>query len=336
MLMLKTQVDKKSGLCVVTGAAGHIGNTLVRLLLEDGGKVRACLHNDTLSLGGIGKTRIDILDHKSMSKAFKGADTVFHCAAMIAISRNHIRQMNEINIRGTENVVAACREAGVRRLVHFSSIHAISPYPEGKQVDETKPSVCSGEGMPYDYSKAMSEEAVLAGVSKGLDAVIVNPTGVIGPWDWKPSFMGNFVLSICSGKIPFLVNGGFNWVDVRDVAMGAVLAGRFGKTGQRYILGNQWISVQDLAQMLGEISQNMKKRPKVPHWLAHVGVPFFGIMSWFSKKQPLFTHDSLATLLHHRDVSWEKASRELTYSPRPIKETLADTVNWFRDNGYHD
>jgi len=238
------------------------------------------------------------------------------------------------NIQGTKNVLSACRQEGVRRLVHFSSIHALSPLPETGEIDESRNFVSAHEGMPYDYSKAVAEQAVLDAVDHGLDAVIVNPTGVIGPWDWKPSFMGNFTISICQGKIPMLVKGGFNWVDVRDVAFGANRAGEAGRTGERYILGNVWAPVTDLVVMLAEISGRTRKRVVVPHWLAHVGVPFLSTLAGIQKRQPLYTHDSLRTLLSHKNISCDKARRELGFSPRPLQETLSDTIAWFRKNGY--
>jgi len=338
--MLGKQVGSGSGYHVVTGAAGHIGNTLIRQLMEQGKKVMACVHRDLSPFGGLSKgpnfqkAHADILDFPSLLSAFKDADTVFHCAALIAINRSHVGIMNEINIQGTKNVLSACRQAGVRRLVHFSSIHALSPLPETGDIDESRNFVSAHEGMPYDYSKAVAEQAVLDAVDHGLDAVIVNPTGVIGPWDWKPSFIGNFSLSICRGKIPMLVKGGFNWVDVRDVAFGANRAGEVGRAGERYILGNVWAPVTDLVEMLAGISGRARKRVVVPHWLAHVGVPFLSALACIQKRQPLYTHDSLRTLLSHKNISCNKARRELGYSPRPLQETLSDTVSWFRENVY--
>jgi dihydroflavonol-4-reductase len=276
----------------------------------------------------------DITDRDCLDAALDGVHTVFHCAAKIAITHKMERGMLVANIEGTKNILEAALSRGVRRFVHFSSIHALSSEPEDGVIDETRSLVNHHPRMLYDFSKAEGERLALEAVKNGLDAVIVNPTAVIGPFDFKPSLLGEFVLALCRGKIPALVKGGFNWVDVRDVVAGALAAEKKGVRGERYLLGGHWESVDGLAALIGRLSGKKTQTGKLPHWIAHLGVPFLALSAAISRRQPLYTHDSVRTLLHHRRVSSDKAKRELGYSPRPLEETIGDTLSWFREKGY--
>lgn len=226
---------------VVTGASGHVGANLVRRLLDQRRKVRVVVHSDVRALEGLGVERVsaDVLDPASLLRAFAGAGVVYHLAARISIRRSDRRLVQAVNATGTRNVVRACRECGAGRLVHFSSIHALRAEPAGEPVDESRPLALGRNCLPYDRSKAMAEEAVLEGIQEGLDAVIVNPTAVIGPNDFKPSHMGEVIWKLMHGRLPVLVRGGFNWVDVRDVVEGACAAAEKGAAGR-----HRWCSLR--------------------------------------------------------------------------------------------
>ena len=320
---------------VVTGASGHVGANLVRELHENGRPVRALVHRDRRAFKGLDIETCagDILDSRSLIKAFKGADCVYHLAVHISISKRDAEDASLINVKGTRNVVHACREAGVGRLVHFSSIHALSSEPREEEIDESRPP--AGTSSPvYDRSKADAERIVLEAVKEGLDAVIVIPTAILGPWDFKPSYMGKFLLALYHGEFKSLVHGGFDWVDVRDVVQGALAAEQWGRRGERYLLSGTWLSVKDLADLVEEVTGIEAPRFTAPMWLAHAGLPFMGVLSRLKKTEPLYTKESLHALQNHRYISHQKATRDLGYAPRPLQDTVRDTLEWFKGNGY--
>jgi dihydroflavonol-4-reductase len=320
---------------VVTGASGHVGNTLVRALLAQGRRVRVLVHHNTTSLDGLDVERVmgDVADAASLNRAFKDADTVYHLAAVISIDDNCWDEIEPVNVRGVQNMVSACLENGVRRLVHFSSIHAINQRPFDSPVDESRP--YAGESHPpYDRSKAAGERAVRRGIEQGLNAVIVAPTGIIGPNDYQPSHTGQLLLSMAQGKLPALVEGGFDWVDVRDVVMGAMLAEQKAPSGAKYILSGHWGSVSELANL---VSQATGVRPPAfvsPLWLARAGVPFMTAYEKLSHRRPLYTRASMRAVCSNPKTSHALATKELDYQPRPLAETINDTIAWFRHHGY--
>ncbi len=316
---------------VVTGASGHVGATLVRELLRRGRNVRALVRRDRRALEGLDveEVRGDVLEPESLIQAFEGAKTVYHLAAIISILRNNAEQIRAVNVQGVKNVVKACLQRGVNRLVHFSSIHALSPYPKQETVDETSSLVTEEQLMPYDWSKAEGERTVLEAVRRGLDAVVVSPTAIVGPFDFKLSEIGRFFLSLYHGRIPALVAGGFDWVDVRDVVDGAIAAQERGRTGERYLLSGEWVTVKELSRMVQECTGRRTPRFVAPMWLARLGVPFMSLQSALTGEKPLFTRGSLHTLGHHRYTSHEKATRELGYTPRPLRDAVGDAFSWY-------
>ena len=322
-------------LVTVTGASGHLGGHLVRQLLAEGHHIRALVYKDGHALDGLDVERVegDVLALVSLRRAFAGVEVVFHLAALVSIRPGDDERLQAINVGGPRNVVAACREAGVRRLIHFSSVHAISPFPVEGVVDETRPPSDNPKVPAYDRSKAAGEREVMAGVAAGLDAVIVNPTGCIGPLDQKPSPMGQALLQLATGKLPALVNGGFNWVDARDVAASAIAAEKIGRRGERYLLGGHWHSLRETANLVAEVTGRPAPRFTSPLWLARASLPFVSVLSKLTGKPLPYTETSLHSVSHHRNVSSDKAARELGHSPRPHRETIADTIAWFQQAG---
>ena len=317
---------------VVTGASGLVGGNLVRALLENGFVVRALVHQDRRALQGleVELAQGDITKPASLQVAFKDAEVVFHFAGAISLEADSWSQMEAINVTGTRNVVEACLKCGVSRLVYCSSIHALTQEPFDLPVDEKRGFVTQRNASPYDLSKARGEMEVQSGLDLGLDAVVLNPTAVIGPHDYKPSYIGRSLVQLARGKIPILVGGGFDWVDVRDVASGAIQAMQSAPKGRRYILSGHWKSVQDIARMAAKEAGRPAPRLSVPLWLAFLAAPVFDHIARMNGKQPLFTRFSLQALRSNRHILHDRASQELGYTARPVKTTIHDTLEWFR------
>lgn len=319
---------------VVTGACGHIGANLVRALIDSGRPVRALVHVHHWGIDGLDTelVRGDVCDPESLYRAFRDAEIVYHLAGCISLSMKDWPKLEAINAVGTRNVVDACLKTGVKRLVHFSSIHAVQEEPFSIPVDESRPLKESTDFPPYDRSKALGEIEVRRGIEKGLDAVILNPTAVVGPHDYEPSYLGRAILDMARHKLPALVTGGYDWVDVRDVVSGAITAEKVGVCGERYILSGHWLSLGDIADMVADITGTPPPRLTVPLWLARLGVPVVSAVSKLQGNPPLYTRFSLRAVESNRNMRHEKATRELGYHPRPFRETLTDTLQWFIDN----
>jgi len=323
---------------VVTGAAGHVGVNLVRALVDRGETVRVLCHRSQQGIEDCGAEVChgDICQPESLTAAFVDADVVYHLAAHISLLGNAWAELERINVVGTRHVVEACLDARVSRLVHFSSIHALDPVPLDEMIDETRPRVCLPDAAPYDRSKSLAELEVEYGLARGLNAVTINPTGIIGPGDYRPSHMGAAILSLARGRMPVLVNAGFNWVDVRDVAQAAITAAEVAPFGSRYIISGHWRNLSEIAAAVARVTGGRVPRLVSPYWLARLAAPLVSRLDRLLGRRPLFTPFSLETLNQHRHVSHDKATRELSYHPRPFEQTVADALYWFRDNGYLD
>jgi dihydroflavonol-4-reductase len=258
---------------------------------------------------------------------------VFHAAARISITRHDAAEVERVNVQGTRNVIAACMEAGVRRLVSFSSIEAIEPLPLDTPVDEDRPAADAATASPYAVSKARAEREVLAANSRRLETVVVNPTAIIGPLDYRPSLLGRALLAFARGRLPMLVDGGFDWVDVRDVAQAAVAAAERAPAGRRYIAGGRWASMAELARLVCAETGARPPRLMCPLVIARAWAPVSTAFSLLIGGEPLFTKDSLRVLTGNRSVSHERAARELAYRPRDLVDTIRDTIAWFRERG---
>jgi len=318
----------------VTGATGHIGANLVHALIKQNTPTRCLVHKHHKAIDGLDVEQVhgDLRDVESLSNAFKGVDTVYHLAATISLSMGGWQQLEEINVSGTANVIEACKRQGVKRLVHFSSIHALTQEPLDTPVNEERPSANGNSLPPYDRSKAVGERIVRQAIEQGLNAVIIYPTAAFGPYDYQPSFFGEALMMIAQRRLPALVNGGFDWVDARDVAKGAMLAAEKAPAGSRYLISGHWLSMCDIAKVIAEITGANTEKWVCPLWLAHVSAPFIEGYCNISHKRPLYTRMSLHTLNSNKHISHEKATRELGYQPRAFRETLTDTLQWFEKN----
>lgn len=322
-------------LMAVTGASGHLGANLVRALLDKKWQVRALVHHDTRALDGLDIECVpgDVLNENSLKQAFTGADVVFHLAGRISVVTWDRKEVEAVNITGVRNVVEACKATGVKRLVHTSSFHAHQQKPLDEPLDESRP-LLDTRYPPYDHSKAEGEKIVLAAIENGLDAVIINPGGMLGPNDFKPSYFGSTLLSIARGKLPALVDAGLSWVDNRDVVDGMIQACEHAGPGAKYILSGHWVTLKYIAHYVAGITGVSPPRIVMPMWAAKASAPLAMFFDRIRGKQPLFTSISLRELESNPNISHEKASRVLGYEPRPLEQALTDTINWFRSHGF--
>jgi dihydroflavonol-4-reductase len=319
----------------VTGANGHVGGNLCRELVRQGHSVKALVYSDDTALKGVSVQRIsgDLSKPTTLDELCKDTEVVIHLAALISISGKK-QQLESTNVQGTLNLIGAIRRSNVRRLIHFSSIHALDHFPLDLPMDESRPLV-EHATMMYESTKAKGDRIVLDNVSRGLDAVILNPTAILGPYDYKPSLMGQVLLRLYNGRLPALVPGGYDWVDVRDIVQATIAAISDGKKGERYILSGRWTSVKELAMLMEEVTGKKMVRMILPTFVAKIGVPFIRLFSKMTGQHPLYTYQSLDVLMQgNRMISNAKARKELGFSPRPLKETLLDSITWFKENNF--
>ncbi len=317
---------------LVTGATGHIGNVLVRELLARGEKVRALiLPNESREpLKGLNVETVegDVLDLDSVFESLRGVRGIFHLAGVISIMPGPSPLVRRVNVEGTKNILKAAKEKRIHKVVYTSSIHAIRRVETGV-IDENVPFDAENPYGEYDRSKAEATLEVLNAARSGLDAVVVCPTGVIGPYDFRGSMMGDVIRTAAEQKPTLYVDGAYDFVDVRDVAHGLIAAAEKGKRGESYILSGQRISVRYLLETVREITDGHFFQMKIPFNLAEFAARFTPWYYRTTQSTPRFTPYSLEVLKSNSYISHEKATRELGYRPRHLYESIADAVHWF-------
>lgn len=320
----------------VTGASGHIGTVLLHELIRQGYEVTALLHRNNISMDHLPVRVVkgDVLSRESINQLLNGADAVIHAAAVISISGDRDGLLRKVNVEGVQMMLECALRWQVKKFVHVSSIHAFEQQPSDKLLDESR-SLTSSKSPAYDQSKRDGQLLAQAFAEKGLNVSIVNPTSVVGPPDLRPSLMGKAIIDLCSGKVPAMIPGGFNFVDVRDVVKGITGALQNGKSGDCYLLSGKWHAITEIAQMLSEIAGHWIHPPLIPVWLARIGVPFIQAASFLSGNPPLYTPESIDALTEgNRMIDAAKAKAELNFAPRPFSETLTDLYKWFVDHDY--
>jgi dihydroflavonol-4-reductase len=325
-------------LILVTGATGHIGNVLIRELTNQGKAVSAFVlpDDDCQPLAGLPVDIIygNVLDVGSLESACEGVDLIFHLAGIVTILPGMTELLERVNLGGMRNVIAACRAKGVRRLVYTSSIHAIAEPPHGTVIDESQPFDPDRVLGDYARSKARATLLLLDEVSKGgLDAVICCPTGVIGPWDYGVSSIGQLILDFASGHLKSYVSGAYDFVDVRDIANGLALAAEKGQTGRHYIFSGAQVQVPELMAELARAIGNPAPTYRIPATIARAAGVLASIYYRLLRRRPVFTAYSIDVLRSNSEVSSARACGELGFKSRPWQESIRDHVEWFRDEG---
>lgn len=317
---------------IVIGAAGFLGNVLCRALINKGYAVTAAdLKTEqvaSLTDLNIKRINLDIRNREQLKIALQDQDIVFHLASVIKITQDLDRSMFDINVTGVKNVAETALQSGVTKLIYVSSIHAFNRYPTQEIINEDRDLALSKNEFDYDKTKALGELALLDVIDKGLKAVIVNPTCFIGPHDYQPSLMGAAINNFFKQKIIPYVSGGFNFVDVRDVANTLVNTIENGVIGERYIVGGEWITIQKMIDLIIQTRKFSGIKIKMPDLLAQATAQM-NLLKWkITKKDPSYSDQSLSHLQHHRFVDDSKARKVLNHYSRPLHETLRDIFYW--------
>ncbi|HEX2570623.1 MAG TPA: NAD-dependent epimerase/dehydratase family protein [Polyangia bacterium] len=323
----------------ITGATGLVGANLAVELLGQGHEVRCTRRStsrtDHLDGFPIEWVEADLDDQPSLERAFAGAAVVFHCAAQVDISRRGLEKMTRANVEGTRHVLDAVRRARVPRLVHCSSVAACAVTLTGDPVDETRPWNFAEVGLNdgYALTKHQGEQLVQAAAAADVDAVIVNPTYMFGPYDVRPS-SGKLIRDVVKGSIPGTTPGYNNFVDVRDVCRGMILAAEKGRRGERYILGHQDMSYHDAMHLIARVAGVRPPRFRIPRPLATALGLIGDLQERLLGREPLINSISVkyGYFPGYRFTS-AKAMRELGYRPGPLEPAITDAIAWFRRRG---
>ena len=321
---------------ILTGGAGHVGAAVIRALLQRGERVRALLlpgQAPKVTDAAVEYVEGDVCRPETLAPLFRESEgaVVIHTAALISIARKVDDRVRSVNVGGTQNVLTLCREAGVKRLIHVCSSHAIPELPRGqvqREIDDYDPDRVEG---CYAKTKAEAARAVVAAARQGLDAVLVLPTGILGPGDKGGNHLLQMVIQYMQKKLPAYVKGGYDFVDVRDVAEGCLLAAEKGRAAESYLLNGEYLSLRDL---LGEVRElaGLKPIPELPLFLGKAAVPFVEMAAKATHRRPLYTEYALRVVGSNALYSHEKATAELGYKPRPMTETIRDMVAWLQEN----
>jgi dihydroflavonol-4-reductase len=337
---MEIRFDQKT-IFFVTGAYGHLGNVVIRDLLNRGARIRALIHPSDLSDERfnfpVELYRGDLRSRESIKAAFIHQPdeqlVVIHLASLISTFKGGFNRLYRTNVVGTKNLLELAVANNAIRFLYVSSVHALTEPPLGvinHERTDFNPNFVKGT---YAKSKAMASQLVLSYMNK-LDVVMVHPSGIIGPFDYRHSPTNQVFFDYLNGKLPLIIKGGYDFVDVRDVSSGIINALLNGKRGENYILSGAYTTIENMIGILSKIAKN--KAPKVlPLWIAIIVAPFVEAWAKMSKRQPLFTPYSLYTTRSNGLFSHEKARVAFDYCPRPLADSLKDIYEWYFDSVMH-
>jgi dihydroflavonol-4-reductase len=329
---------------LVTGATGFLGASVARVLLDRGRDVRLLVResSDRRNIDGIDAEIClgDLRDAAAVSAAVAGCAEVYHVAAEYSFWAARPADVYESNVRGTANVMDACLEHDVERVVYTSTVGTIGLGGEGGRDvarDERSPTAEKQFCGDYKRSKLEAETTALTYVARGLPLVVVNPSAPIGPWDRKPTPTGKIIVDFVRGRMPAYVDTGLNVVHVHDVAVGHVLAAERGRIGERYILGNRNMSLAEILRMLGELTGRAAPTVRIPYGIAYAaGLTSTLIADCITRRPPSIPLDAVRMAKFNMFFSAAKAVEELGLPQTPVEDAFAAAIEWFSANGYLD
>ncbi len=323
---------------LVTGATGFVGANVVRALLDDGQRVRALVRRSSdrraIEPLALDVCEGDLLDPASLRRAVTGARHVYHIAADYRLWARDPRDLYRANVDGTRAVLEACADAGIERVVYTSTVGALGIPEDGSPGTETTPVTLADMVGPYKRSKFLAEQVALEWASRGLPVVVVNPSAPVGPWDVKPTPTGQLIVDFLRGKMFATLDTGLNLVHVRDVARGHLLAAERGRVGEKYILGNQNLSLTEIFGMLARLTGHPAPRIRVPWALAWCGALGMEAVARLTGGVPQVPLTAVRMARKRMHFSAAKAVRELGLPQTPVEEALRDAVEWFAARGY--
>jgi len=319
---------------LITGATGFIGSHVARLLVRRGDRVRILARNSSrksnIEAFGCEVVLGDLKDLNSMLRCVQGCGRVYHVAADYRLWTRNPKEIYDNNVIGTRNLLSACCEAGVSKVVYTSSVGTIGMRHDDVPADEASPVGLDDMIGHYKRSKFMAEQVAFEFANSGLPVVIVNPTTPIGSADLKPTPTGKIILEFIRGRLPAYVETGLNLVGVDDVAEGHLMAEVKGRVGERYILGGENWSLKQILEALAKICNRRAPRVRLPWavaWIAGCVDNF--IEGTIFRREPNIPLEGVRMSRHKMYVSSEKARRELGFNPRPVMESLRAAVDYF-------
>lgn len=332
----------REGLALVTGATGFVGCHVARLLTERGTPIRtltrASSRPDNLQTLPAELTEIvrgDLTDPASLMQAAQGCDTIYHVAADYRLWAEDPQELYRANVEGTRGLLQAASEAGVRRVVYCSTVGALGIPHDGTPGTEATPVSESDMIGHYKRSKFQAEEVAREFAAQGLHVVIVNPSTPVGENDIKPTPTGQIIVDFLNRRLPAYIDTGLNLVDVRDVAAGMLLAAERGVPGERYILGNQNLTLKEMLEMLADITGLPAPKVQMPYAVAWLAVGIENIIATrLLRRAPAHPFEGVKMARHRMFFDPGKAVRELGMPQSPVRDALARAVAWFRANGY--
>lgn len=324
-------------IALITGSSGHVGSNFIRELSKQDYKIRCIdFDGDHRAYEGYDVEVIkgDITNKESLQPVFKNVDIIFHTAALINLDRRYEKQIRQVNVEGTRNVCEAAVKAGVKKLIHFSSVDAFYRFPIEEPLLESRSLIDDPNAVPYDLSKADGQKIVLEFCEKGLDASIIHPTSIVGPNDFKPGLPMQEMVNLANGKRKLLPNWGYNFVDVRDLCITAISAVKLGRTGQNYIVGGEYHLYSYIAELMKQQLGRTVLLATIPDFVSYLGLPYEYIKSLITGKPRVLTVDTLHTgKTGNKIVPSTLAREELGHSPRPFEETIYDMISFFQKRG---
>ena len=325
------------GIALITGGSGHVGANLVRELSSRGYEVRCIdFDNDHRAFEGFNVELVkgNITDISTLDNAFKDVEVVFHTAAVISLDRKDKDLIRSVNVGGTENVCEMSLRHGVKKLIHFSSVDAFVREPLEDPLYENRSLVTDPNAVPYDLSKADAQRIVLEYCDKGLNASIIHPSGIFGPNDFKPSLFGQEFINIANGKRPYSINVGYDYVDVRDLCKTSVDCIDKGEIKQNYIVGGNYMDFVYMSEVMSEILSKKLIRSTLPFGFIYMSLPGSYISSLIKKTPRAITMDSIHTIkVQNKNIPSSLSKEKLNHNPRPVEETIQDTIDFFQKRG---